>query len=334
MPARVRTIAPEGEERLSCHTPFISFPAVKSVTARSLRMFATKQHSVFSQAQAVLVGATAKELRHEVEVGRFERVGRLVFRVAGSQRTPQQQLMIAQLAAGAGAVVSHRSAAALLGVPGFAFGPIELTAPRGVRRRIAGARIFQSVVLPVHHVRVIDEIPVTSYARTLFDLAGLVHPMRAERALDNCLSRRLVSMPACWRVFADLAEHGRSGSATMRELLGARGNDYVAPASELEAQLLDLLHHAGLPTPAREIDLGDADQWIGRVELVYRDQRVLIEADSRLHHSALLDRRADEQRDKRFRAAGWDVLRFTWEQVTKHPSEVVAKVRAALRRAA
>ena len=120
----------------------------------------------------------------------------------------------------------------------------------------------------------------------------------------------------------------------MRALLTARGEGHVAPASELEAQLLRLLRDAGLPEPAREIDLGDTDGWVGRVELVYRDSHVLVEADSRLHHSALADRRSDKARDDRFEANGWDVLRFTWEQITQRPHEVVATVRTALRKAA
>jgi hypothetical protein len=120
----------------------------------------------------------------------------------------------------------------------------------------------------------------------------------------------------------------------MRELLTARGEGYVAPASELEAQLLRVLREAGLPTPAREIDLGDADGWVGRVELVFREAHVLIEADSRLHHSSLSDRRSDKARDDRFEADGWDVLRFTWEQITERPHEVVRRVRSSLRAAA
>lgn len=299
-----------------------------------LRALAERQHAVVTQAQAFELGATEKLLRHECEAGRMERVGRLVYRFAGAPTTERQRLLVAQLAAGPETVVSHRSAAALLGIPGFSFSPIELTAPRGDRPRVPGARVRQSAVLLEHHVRIADAIPVTSYARTLFDLCGSVHQLRAERALDNCLTRRIVTVPACWRVLAELAEQGRAGSALMRALLTARGEGYVAPASELEDRLLRLLREAGLPEPAREIDLGDADGWVGRVELVYREAHVLIEADSRLHHSALLDRRSDKARDDRFEGSGWDVHRFDWEQITQRPHEVVARVRAALRAAA
>src|SRR5207248_6622488 len=133
----------------------------------------------------------------------------------------------------------------------------------------------------------------TSVARTIFDLCGVVHPKRAERALDNCLSRQLVTVPALWRVHGDLAEHGRAGTVLLRELLLARGKGYVAPASELEARLLDVLEQAGLPAPAREINVGDSDRWVGRVELVHREAKVSIEADSRLHHSSKLAREAE-----------------------------------------
>jgi hypothetical protein len=165
----------------------------------------------------------------------------------------------------------------------------------------------------------------------LFDLCAVVHPRRAERALDNALSRGIVTIPACWRVFADLAERGRKGTALMRELLLARGDGYVAPASELEAALLKLLREAGLPVPAREINIGDSDGWVGRVELVYRNAHVLIEADSRRHHTALMDREADLLRDNRFSSDRWHVLRFTWEQITKRPDYVAKTVRRALK---
>jgi hypothetical protein len=97
----------------------------------------------------------------------------------------------------------------------------------------------------------------------------------------------------------------------MREVLEPRGEGYVAPASELEAQFLDFLDEVGLERPAREVALGD-DEPIGRVEMVYRDKKVLVELDGRRNHTALLDREADALRDMRFTAAGWRVLRVTW----------------------
>jgi very-short-patch-repair endonuclease len=188
--------------------------------------------------------------------------------------------------------------------------------------------------LTAWHVTIRDSIPVTSVARTLFDGCGTWHPRRAERALDNSLSRRMVTLPACWRVLLELAGHGRAGSELMRALLLTRGANYVAPASELEARFLELVRDAGLPEPARQVDVGDADAWIGRVDFIYRDRGLVIETDGRENHSELLDRVSDAERDGQLQASGRRVKRFTWGDITKTPAEVVRSLRDALRRVA
>lgn len=291
---------------------------------------AARQHGVVARSQLVAVGATDAAIRHRQGRKRLIAVHPRVLRVAGAPSTDLTRVMAAVLAGGTEACASHRTAAALFGLPGFGQRSLDVTVPYGRRPRLKAITVYLSGSLPDWHRRVVSAIPVTSVARTLFDLCGSIHPKRAERALDTALSRRLVTVPACWRVLADLAEHGRTGTVLMRALLSARGEGYVAPASVLEAELLRVLRDARLPAPAREIDLGDADGWVGRVELVYREAHVLIEADSRLHHSSLLDRRADKARDDRFEADGWSVLRFTWDDVTRNPAYVVRTVRAAL----
>jgi very-short-patch-repair endonuclease len=91
---------------------------------------------------------------------------------------------------------------------------------------------------------------------------------------------------------------------------------------------------AGLPEPAVEVDLGDAAAWIGRVDLLFREERLVVELDSARHHSALLDRRSDTERTRRLRAAGWRVKRVSWWDLVERPDEIVAEVRALLALAA
>jgi hypothetical protein len=158
--------------------------------------------------------------------------------------------------------------------------------------------------------------------------------LRAERALDNCLARAIVTLPEVQQVFDDLAKRGRTGTALMRELLLARGPGYVAPASGLEGRFLRLLHDAGMPLPERELDVGDASTWVGRVEFVYRQARVLVEIDSHRHHSSLLDLEADKARDNRLMAAGWRVLRVSDLMLRERPEGVVSLVGTALAAAA
>ena len=64
--------------------------------------------------------------------------------------------------------------------------------------------------LPEHHRRVIDGVPCTSIARTLFDLCGTEHLGRSARALDTALARRWVTLPSLWSVLIETKARGRS----------------------------------------------------------------------------------------------------------------------------
>ncbi len=119
----------------------------------------------------------------------------------------------------------------------------------------------------------------------------------------------------------------------MRQLLADRGAGYIPPASGLEARFFALMVEAGLPLPERQVDLG-GESWVGRVDYLYRHLGLVVEVDSDVHHTSKLDAEADARRDQRLRAAGFEVLRVTGEQLGERPQEVVALVRAALREAA
>lgn len=285
------------------------------------------QHGAFTLAQAREVGLSRAARRHRIASHRWERVSSRVYRLHGTPVIWPMRLFAAVATVGPTAAASHRAAAQLYEVPGFTDNWIELTARRGAHSPYRTARMHARQ-LPAHHLRLWKNIPATSVARTLFDLAAVLHPARTERALDHCLIRNLVTAEAAWQVCHELA--GRPGARVFRELLEARGDGYVAPASELERLFLAIVVAANLPMPERELHLGDADRWIGRVEFVYRQAGLLVEIDGRLHHTALLDRKHDRDRDNAFMASGWRVLRIDYEMLTKRPHEVGVLVRKAL----
>ncbi len=119
----------------------------------------------------------------------------------------------------------------------------------------------------------------------------------------------------------------------MRRLLDERGSAFVAPESELERRVLAVLAGAGLPAPRRQLWAGGSHV-VGRVDFAYQEAGLVIEADSRRHHMSKLDFENDRRRDNLLMAAGWRVLRATWQQVTDRPDEVVRLVREALQPAA
>ncbi len=183
---------------------------------------------------------------------------------------------------------------------------------------------------PDHHLTVIDGIVTTRVARTLCDLAGVLHAGRTERALDNCLAMRIVTPAVLHDTFSELASRGRKGTAVMRGLLTDRIDSYVAPASELEARFLHLLRDADLPEPVGQLDVGTTEAWVGRVDFAYPSVKLLVELDSARHHSAKVDVVADERRDAQLCAAGWRVERFTWTELVATRANVVARMRELL----
>ena len=190
------------------------------------------------------------------------------------------------------------------------------------------ATLHRSCLLPDADVRLFQHIPVTSPARTIFDLAGVLHPGRTERALDNALARGLTTIEGLERVTDDLARQGRSGSSLMRRLLADRIARYVPPESNLEARFQAIANGAGLHSFVRQRDVGAGD-WLGRVDYLDRDRRLIVEVDSDLHHTSLLDEAADAGRDAALAAAGYTVVRIAEHDVWHRPDGVVRRLLAS-----
>lgn len=82
------------------------------------------------------------------------------------------------------------------------------------------------------------------------------------------------------------------------------------------------------------VPLHDDAGLIGVVDILFPGQRLVIEIDGRADHS---DERAfqhDRSRQNRLIARGYRVLRFTWDDVVRRPTEVIATIRHALSLAA
>lgn len=293
---------------------------------------AAGQHSLVAVWQANAVGFDRDGVRHLVASGRFTRRGRYVLAVPGVPDSPARRAMQAVLACGLGSVLSHIAAAAWWGLPGFdLLKPIHVTRARGVTGRPApaGVKLHQVVTLLPQHITVLNGIPVVRPERLILEICGSAHPLRAERALDNAWSRRLLSGDSCRRVLDELAASGRNGVCLLRELLDARGPGYVPPASNLEARFEHIMRQAGITTLRRQVDTGDAERWIGRVD--FRDSEVplIVEVQSELHHAALIDEIADAQRIAALKAAGF-VVQPVWDvDIWHHPNQVVHDVRLA-----
>jgi very-short-patch-repair endonuclease len=94
----------------------------------------------------------------------------------------------------------------------------------------------------------------------------------------------------------------------------------------LESGLLSALAGGGLPPPERQFPLPGRGALYGLVDAAYPDVRLILEADGRRWHTRIRDLRRDHLRDAETARAGWQTLRFLYEEITVYPHELAATV--------
>ncbi len=99
--------------------------------------------------------------------------------------------------------------------------------------------------------------------------------------------------------------------------------------SRLEKRFFRLCRKHGLPLPA-------VNQWIEgyEVDMLWREQKLIVELDTEATHGTRSARRRDPVRDTKLQLAGYRVFRVTDERLIKDPDGVMADVAEALRQAA
>jgi very-short-patch-repair endonuclease len=293
---------------------------------RRVEELASTQLGLFAVRQVLLLGGTKAAVDYRRMIGRWQSRGRGVLALLGTPESYDRKVLAIILASRCSAYASHRSAARRSGLPGFGE-MLEILTCDGARVRFARVKQHRSTLIPASHVMIRDGIPMTTVARTLFDLSAVVRPGRVARALDTALARRMVTLAEISRVARDLSGRGRRKVTVIRAILAERGMDFVAPETDLEQEFVALIAGSDLLQPARQVNLGDQLAWIGRVDFVYRDARVVIETDGKEHHSSLLDRQWDAARDAALTAAGWTVMRFSWFDIVHRPRQTLSRIR-------
>ncbi|MGI8801879.1 MAG: type IV toxin-antitoxin system AbiEi family antitoxin domain-containing protein [Solirubrobacteraceae bacterium] len=216
-----------------------------SIDAR-IAGIARRQRGVITRQQVlgeVEVGAGA--IHRRLATGRLVAVHRGVYRVAGPP-VPLGWAMAAALAGGEGAAVSGRSAAAVHAIGGR--GPrVEITGPRERRHPGIHSRVAR---LPAEDLTIRLGVPVTTVARTVFDLAGradysgtrLVELLHRARIVRSGLLAELDLL------IARESGPGRSGLAEMG-LRAHLADDSGPIRSVFEREFRQALAESDLPAP-------------------------------------------------------------------------------------
>jgi very-short-patch-repair endonuclease len=268
-----------------------------------VRAIQARQLGLISGGQSAGLGLTRKVLARQVAEGRWERCLPGVFRDVLAPASFRQSSLAAVLWAGEGAVVSHAAAGALW--------RIEEVEP--VDRRMIGP------------------IPVTSPARTLIDLAGILDAEALHAAVENAIHRGLTTPMSIGRRLDALGGKGRSGSGRLREILSDRGTSGAAE-SRLEVKIWRTLRASGMqPVRQHVVRCGDRTY---RIDCAFPQWRLGVEGVGDAFHRSALERRRDHARLADLASISWRMLPVTWHAITETPERVVEQVLRALADAA
>jgi very-short-patch-repair endonuclease len=260
-----------------------------------------------------------------MRVGRLHGVLRGVYSLSPPNTLRREgHWMAAVLAFGPEAVLSHASAAALWDLRRSSAGVVDVTVPGpGGRARRRGIRLHRSVTLTDDQRTIHHGIPVTTIARTLIDLADRYDRRTAERATDQA---EVLTLFDLIKIRAAIeANPGRRGAAVMRRLLDEYEIGVGLTESELEDEFLRLCARYRIPRPDLQERLGP-----GRVDFIWRDQRLVVEVDSWRWHGGRNKWESDQRRDIRLQRDGFRVARFSYLRVVREPESVAEDLRALL----
>jgi Protein of unknown function (DUF559) len=289
---------------------------------RAIADLADRQHGVIAHWQLMALGLGRGAIRRRLENFRLQRVYPGVYAVGRGRLTIRGHWMAAVLACGEDALLSNGSGAALwdlLPVKGMR---VHVTVPRRGVREPRGLTVHTTLHLPPSERTIRDNVPVTSVARTLLDLAES-DPERLPRAWNNAARRRLLDL----RAVAATCENGRGrrGLKHLLPLLEDRTRVIPDTRRELEARFFDLCRAFDLPPPACNVLV---EGYL--VDAFWPKQRVVVELDSwEFHHDRGAFER-DRERDGTLQAAGYRVVLITWRRLTEDTAAVARLIRTLL----
>ena len=296
-----------------------------------LGALAETQYGVVTFDQLRRLGFSSDQVERRIQLGRLHRLHRGVYAV-GHRHLPNEALFIAAvLALGSKAVLSHKAAAALWDFApeewsfmGEASHLIDVTIPRRVRQR-PGLRIHPVRTLEMADTTLRKGIPVTTPVRTLRDLADTA---TSDSTLRRLLHEAEVQERVSIHQLRTYLQNGsnRNGAPRLKALI-APGP--TPTRSELEDRTVELLGRDRLPRPRTNARVPDVPA-AGTVDMLFETQRLVIECDGDRYHKTAFKRASDARKQAALEAAGYRVIRLTWDDVNDEPEQTLARVRNAL----
>jgi very-short-patch-repair endonuclease len=278
-----------------------------------------RQHDgVITLEQATRAGLSQDAINRRLRSGSWLRCSRGVYFVDDRPFTDEARVRAGVWGYGSDAVATGLTAAWWQRVTRFPPETVEVTVPRDARlRRHSGTRLRRRDLSPGDVVER-NGLRVTALPLTVVEAA--VRRGGGAKLMDSALQRH-VELPQLWR--AHVRNKGRHGSPAARRLLHAASD---GARSEAERLLVKLLRDAGITGWKANYPLGAY-----KIDVAFPKQKVAIEVDGWAFHSDPEAFAIDRKRQNAIALLGWQVLRFTWLDLTAYPQRVIAEIRRAIR---
>jgi very-short-patch-repair endonuclease len=283
---------------------------------------AERQGGPVARWQLTAMGYGRGAIAHGTASGRLHRIYPQVYALGHAAVGWKGRLMAAVLACGPEAVLSHRSAAAWWAILPSARAVVDVSAPG--RHRLRGIEAHRMRLDPRDRTEH-EDIPITTVARTLLDLAEVAPTPRLAKAVENAERMKLFDLGAVQDVLE--RSPGRHGHKQLRSLLS---NYTQAPMtrSELEEAFWEFLTEHKLPRPE-----GNAlAAGIYEVDFLWQEPRVIAELDSWEFHRTREAFERDRERDIELHLAGYTVIRVTARMLTEDRARLARQLTMLLAR--
>lgn len=276
-------------------------PPVDALIAR----IAAKQERLITLGQLYSLGLSSDQIRRRVKRGLLHVLHRGVFIVGPPNISPRGHLKGGLLTLGDQSFLTHRSSIAVQGLRKIDTRNIHLTVIADHTPKRPNLIIHRTSTTPHRHeIRSSDGLRYSSLPRALIEVAPTESSEELMRLITQGIRKDRLDLKATTEALA--RHHGQPGVAKLTGVLGR----YVDPAdrkSGLELKFDDYCatDHR-IPIYAKNVRMG-GHEW----DVVFWDQKLIVELDGRPYHIALQDMENDRAKDVWVQLQGMRIMRIT-----------------------
>lgn len=286
---------------------------------------AERQLGLVTRQQLIAQGVPPTTIDDAVAHQRLERVTRGVYRLPGAPETPEVRMLAKVLAAGNGALYSHRSSAWMWSLLRDAPRKHELSVEYPGRPRGLDVIVHRSADLHLAIPGQVRGVPVTGVGRTILDCAA-DPTIDVELLIDAAQRHHNISRTLLPATVVAHARRGRLGIQRLRELVV----DTEVPHSDFERMVARWLTDEGVTGWDMHHRIVVPGRGPVEIDFAWPAEMVALELEGCDHRLRAKVHDDDTERQNWITLAGFTVLRTTYKRWIRHTLQVLREIEIAL----